>query len=155
MSSVISVRSGAVITAGVLLVASLTSCANYVGCGIGRLGDDVTAADLEGRYEGDRFGTLTLKSGGVLAYGGWPDMSGFDWEDEPRTSGVGRWELGAGEERGTLSVGLEGIHGRDYRGPSGMYSLTLEAEGSADDLQLAIYLGDPDTCDLNTFDRIE
>ncbi|MFF0724424.1 hypothetical protein [Streptomyces sp. NPDC004134] len=155
MSSVVFVRGGAVITAGVLLAASLTSCANYVGCGIGSLGDDVTAADLEGRYEGDRFGSLSLEPGGVLAYDDWPDIRRLEWEDEPTTSGTGRWELGAGEERGTLSVDLEGIHGKDYRGPSGGYSLTLEAEGSADDLRLAFYVGDPDSCDLNTFDRVE
>ncbi|WP_217161704.1 hypothetical protein [Streptomyces sp. AC512_CC834] len=129
-----------------LLTSSLTSCANYVGCGIGRVDDDVVSEDLLGTYTGSEYGGLTFKPNGKLVYRDWE----FSGGEHQGASGEGEWSFGRGKELD--SVGLTLDYPQNVNG-GGSYGLTLYVEGSANDLRLYGYLTDPDVCELNTFKR--
>jgi len=146
---------GVVLGATALLLAGmLTSCtANYFGCGISRLDDEVKAGDLDGRYVGSEYGTLRLLPGGKLSFGDWRHFDAFsdlDGESIDIPPGVGRWEFARTESADELAIHLSVPNSVSE---DGEVTYELRADGSADDPTLYQILGDPDACDLNTLKR--
>ena len=147
MTGTRSIRSalGPVLAIGSLLLASsLTSCANYSGCGIGRVDDNVVSEDLLGTYTGSAYGGLTFEPNGKLVYRDWELFAG----EYKGISGNGEWSFGRAEELDSVDLGLD--YPKNVEG-GGSYGLTLHVAGWADDLRLYDYLTDPDVCELNEF----
>lgn len=144
---------GTLIATGSLLAATFTSCANYAGCGIGRLDENVKPGDLNGRYLGSEYGTLTLEPNGELSFHDWRHydaFSGLDSDPVEILSGTGSWKLTRTERDDRVEISLtvpsSVSEDRDV-------TQELDADGSADDPTLYQFHSDPDTCDLNTLKR--
>ncbi|MFW6692321.1 hypothetical protein [Streptomyces sp. MAR4 CNX-425] len=139
------------LAAASLLAGGLTSCVNYFGCGIDQLEEDVTAADLNGRYVGSEYGMLNLEPHGKLSFRDWRHHDDvITGESTEVPYGTGSWSLtrAGRDDRVQVSLTASTSASEDFG-----VAFELLADGPADSPTLYQYIGDPDTCDINTFER--
>lgn len=135
--------------------ASATGCGRYSPCpGAGQRPEGISTKNLAGTYQSS-VGRLTLDNDGTFTTVGWPtDLDGATGDTKSRT-GSGTWKLAAVNDSGwPVSFTFHKISGywdSDVNG--GYHGDGLYVGGSRENPHLYGYVGDPDSCELDTFTR--
>ncbi|MGW0859272.1 hypothetical protein [Streptomyces sp. NPDC002690] len=135
--------------------AGATGCGRYSPCpGAGQRPEGLSTKDLVGTYQ-SAVGRLTLSSDGTFTTLGWP-TSLEDATGEPQSrTGSGTWELTPGDGLDwPVDFTFHKISGYwDSAVSGGYYGDGLHVSGSRENPHLYEYVGDPDSCELDTFTR--
>ncbi|WP_190078152.1 hypothetical protein [Streptomyces daghestanicus] len=135
---------------------STTGCSSrYSPCpGADQRPEGLNTQDLVGTYE-DSAARLTLRNDGTFTTVGWPaDLEEASGNSRDRT-GSGTWKLTPDHDIDwPVSFSFHKISGFwDSDVSGGYYGSGLYVGGGRENPHLYEYVGDPDSCDLNTLTR--
>ncbi|MBX9427420.1 hypothetical protein K4902_34525 [Streptomyces lateritius] len=135
--------------------ASATGCGRYSPCpGAGQRPEGLSTQDLVGTYQG-AVGRLTLSSDGTFTTLGWPASLEEATGDPQSRTGSGTWKLTSVDGSDwPVSFTFHKISGYwDSAVNGGYHGNGLYVSGSRENPHLYGYVGDPDSCELDTLTR--